>query len=78
MKSEIQRNINNDDINNLIWSNKKNRFYNKKKKRITLNIHQDTYEFIQCYLDESEYNITELIRNIIEDWKEWMERELNI
>lgn len=44
-----------------------------KKKRITININKNDYDYIVNYLKDKETNTTELIRNIIQDWCEWIQ-----
>lgn len=43
-----------------------------KKVRITANIHKNDYLFIMKWIKDKEFNQSELIRKIIQDWCKFM------
>ena len=73
---KISTSINNNEPE--IWSDKKNRFYNKKKTRVTLNLWPDDAEFIDIYLQESNMTKSQLIREIINDWCKFISNQYGL
>ena len=47
---------------------------NKKTRRITFRINETLYEFLERGMDETGMEMSELLRNIISDYKRFIEK----